>query len=97
MFINKPTLTQMADVYRGRPASSLWKAGMGGNEPNHQVLLSQIFLDDCTIHVQLPCEELGLVCLNTLFQISRSFMASRLPPFCGKHICWFQGLITNSK
>lgn len=28
----------MADVYRGRPASAVWEAGMGGNEPHHQVL-----------------------------------------------------------
>lgn len=28
---------QMADVHRSRSASSLWKAGMGGNELHHQV------------------------------------------------------------
>lgn len=52
-----------------------------------------LFLDDCQIHVQLHCKEF---CLNVLFQISCCFLASRLPPICGKHICWFQGFITHS-
>ena len=33
----------MADIYRRCPASTLWEAGMGGDEPHHQVIIIHFF------------------------------------------------------
>lgn len=81
----------MADIDRRGPASALREAGMGGNESHQQVHPLCIGFNCRMGDICFMC-----FCFVTL-QLCSYFLASRLAPICGKHICWFQGLIATSK
>lgn len=84
---------QVADVYRCCSPSTLWKAGMGGIEPYHQVLL----LDLRSLGFMLSLHMESCVWrVNVILQVSSSFLAPSFTPVCREHICWLQSFVTHS-
>lgn len=83
----------MADVYRLRSSATVWEAGMGGDEPHHQVSYTPVE----THLIILSCWYVDVyINVHVVLQISSSAVAPSLPPVCGEHIRRLQGLITHS-